>query len=544
MSLVQPPPVPERKPSPQQFGSNNPFRNRASQAVPYSPISPISPGTAGAEDPFGNGRAQRPQSRNPFLDVFGDEEDLLEPPARSIHKANSFDASSTPRPKLKGAAAELFENLTITDHDRRESTTRPNQGTRDPNRDAMKPTIPPGQLPTFKGRPPPPPPAGHRHSKSSEVRPPITSGSSFPSRTKGPPLTATSTRNLPPTEALRPRPRRNSDSSIMDAHEIDREKAKEKERRERKAKEARAAAETSGSKDKEGRRPSKSVVKTKKGSPLDIIDKLDVTGIYGSGLFHHDGPFDACNPHRNKNVRRAPMQAFPEGSANNALTGFGPLPEKGDHTKLFGNRDPEAYSDYSMAAGRRGSSDDVLKRPAALRSTSFDPVARVEPVHGDETLGLGSSTFLDGAPASKKAILQQINETQQAELLADKGGLGRKKSLSHKIRGLSGGRPRYNTDGSSRRRESDEGISPSDPRFSPTAPAQPRKRTENNPPSFDYDAGYDRKPEVLDAERRDRAPSSPKKPPNYAGEASGGIAGAGGSLMKRVRSLSKPKKKE
>ena len=42
----------------------------------------------------------------------------------------------------------------------------------------------------------------------------------------------------------------------------------------------------------------------KKGSPLDSIDKLDITGMYGQGSFHHDGPFDACRPHRNKRTSR------------------------------------------------------------------------------------------------------------------------------------------------------------------------------------------------------------------------------------------------
>ena len=219
------------------------------------------------------------------------------------------------------------------------------------------------------------------------------------------------------------------------------------------------------------------------------------------------------------------------------------MPEKGDHSKVFGNRDAEAYNDFAMSAGRRGSSDDVLKRPGNLRTTSFDPVARVEPVHGDETLGLGSTTFLDGAPASKKAILQQIEEAQQAEALGEKGGLGRKKSLSHKIRGLSGSKGRFDADSISRRRGSDDGISSPDTRFSPTTSAVPRKKSENNPFFSDYDAAYDMKGESIGADSamgRDRAPSSPKRasaiPPPTPLEGNGG-------LMKRVRSLSKSKKR-
>lgn len=154
------------------------------------------------------------------------------------------------------------------------------QGNVNINRDAMKPPIPSGQLLGFKGRPPPPVPAGHRHSKSSDNRPP----QNLPFTAKPHP----SGNRFPPPSSQRQR--RNSDSSIMDAHEIDREKAKEKERRERKAREARrVAAEPGGSRDKDGRRPSKgSSSRGKKGSPLDIIDKLDVTGIYGSGCTSHE----------------------------------------------------------------------------------------------------------------------------------------------------------------------------------------------------------------------------------------------------------------
>jgi len=145
-------------------------------------------------------------------------------------------------------------------------------------------------------------------------------------------------------------------------------------------------------------------------------------------------------------------------------------------------------------------------------------------------------------PRLKKAILQQIEETQQAEALGERGsGLGRKKSLSHKIRGLSGGRPRFNTDNSYRRRESDEGI-PSDTRFPSNSSTHPRRRNENNPFFSDYDAAYDRKGEFIDAgyvASRDRAPSSPRAPPAILPPSSEG----GGRLMNRVRSLSKSKKR-
>lgn len=66
----------------------------------------------------------------------------------------------------------------------------------------------------------------------------------------------------------RPRPRRNSDSSVVEVHEF------ENRRRERSGRDAR-------SKDSRSRRDTD---KSRKKHPaLDVIDKLDVTGVYGSG---------------------------------------------------------------------------------------------------------------------------------------------------------------------------------------------------------------------------------------------------------------------
>ncbi|KAI0304818.1 hypothetical protein BC826DRAFT_1100598 [Russula brevipes] len=49
--------------------------------------------------------------------------------------------------------------------------------------------------------------------------------------------------------------------------------------------------------------------KTKKGSiHADVIDRLDFTGV--GPMFHHDGPFDACAPSRNRQRTKAPMYAW------------------------------------------------------------------------------------------------------------------------------------------------------------------------------------------------------------------------------------------
>ncbi|KAH9968895.1 hypothetical protein BC827DRAFT_1166373 [Russula dissimulans] len=49
--------------------------------------------------------------------------------------------------------------------------------------------------------------------------------------------------------------------------------------------------------------------KAKKGSiHADVIDRLDFTGV--GPMFHHDGPFDACAPSRNRLRTQAPMYAW------------------------------------------------------------------------------------------------------------------------------------------------------------------------------------------------------------------------------------------
>jgi hypothetical protein len=245
---------------------------------------------------------------------------------------------------------------------------------------------------------------------------------------------------------------------------------------------------------------------------LDIIDKLDVTSIYGTGLFHHDGPFDACNPHRNRQgSKRAPMQAFPKDSLNNVLGGGGPLNKRPDHAAFLGNNDDEAFKDYS--AGGAASSNYEPYGNAAIKSgpepNVLSATMRVEPIHGEETLGLGTSTFLEGAPASRTAM--QRRESEQNTAI--EGGLGRKKSLAQKIRGINTNRRDY---GPSGRITSPEGV------YSPEGRTPgSSSRTENNPFFSEFSKGDDanvtttKKDTVafVEPERtgRSRGPGSPKR---------------------------------
>ncbi|KAF4124705.1 Pal1 cell morphology protein [Geosmithia morbida] len=324
-------------------------------------------------------------------------------------------------------------------------------------------------------QPPPPPPSASQQGilidldndndrssdpKARRMPPP-------PSRPGGP--SASPSRRPPPPQPQpqrSSRARRNSDSSILDfdtmplTEEEKRMIARRRERERQKrdapkppagptvgatkaaaAPAADATAEKSDRRDARERRERDREGKTrsKSGRPnrrVDIIDQLDATGIYGTGLFHHDGPFDALNPHRNRNTsRRAPMQAFPKDSLNNSLGGSGPLNNQADHTLFMGQGDDDAaFRDYAskrVAAAPRLDGDVTI----------FNPTQRIDAIHGDESEGLGTSTFLEGAPAARSAITRDLAERQQqmAEGGSGGGGLQRKKSLAQRLRMNKGG---------------------------------------------------------------------------------------------------------
>ncbi|KAJ2920175.1 hypothetical protein MD484_g134, partial [Candolleomyces efflorescens] len=71
--------------------------------------------------------------------------------------------------------------------------------------------------------------------------------------------------------------------------------------------------------------------RSKKGSQhADVIDRLDFTGV--GPMFHHDGPFDACAPSRNKHKTQAPMYAW------------SPQPEELNQPSSNGGAYPSAYA--------------------------------------------------------------------------------------------------------------------------------------------------------------------------------------------------------
>lgn len=322
-----------------------------------------------------------------------------------------------------------------------------------------------------------------------------------------------------PTER---RPRRNSDSSIMEKPLTEEEKkAKEARRRERE-------------------RRHKERSKTGKPSRrLDLIDQLDATSIYGTGLFHHDGPFDALIPHRNRNgTRHAPMQAFPKDSLNMALGGSGPLNAKPDHKTLMGQHDEEAYLDYNAS---KRNEQPIYEPPvgSSKEANVFDPHARASVLHGDESLGLGTSTFLEGTPAAQRDIARREAEIAQG---GTDNGLQRKKSLAQRIRGINRGPRDMNNRGR---------MTNPDAAYGPRSGEMPTGSStgERNPFFSDFDNAEER----ISVRRQDSAggpmsPGSPNSPPRGYNLERRSTADAsapeqqpakpsGGGLLNRVKSL-------
>ena len=127
------------------------------------------------------------------------------------------------------------------------------------------------------------------------------------------------------------------------------------------------------------------------------------------------------------------MQAFPKDSLNNSIGGSGPLRQQADHSTFMGNTE-EAFRDYARS-GRVNNGQESSAAPSRDPAI-FDPVARGQMIHGDESYGLGTSTFLEGTPAARTAIARRHAEQAQAAL---DGGLQRKKSLAHRIRHMNKG---------------------------------------------------------------------------------------------------------
>ena len=280
------------------------------------------------------------------------------------------------------------------------------------------------------------------------------------------------------------------------------------------------------------------------------------------------------------------MQAFAKDSANNTIGGSGPVHKEINFAQFHG-QGQEGFTDFatsgvvnkphadpdvefesyagSSAPSRRGPGS----RPGIDRTSSFNPTSRVDPVHGEESLGLGTSTFLEGAPAARTAIQRRESENEQVPALGNGNGLGRKRSLAQKIRGISNSNRGGPFAGSSHKNTSPPGFyerttSPTRVGEVQSAGGLPKIRQTRNPFFNDYDDAYERKGQriqIAEQRRRNdsfgdgedhingrsRAFSSPKRTPtggllerrvtNDGPVAAPVEPSSGGSFLARVKSL-------
>lgn len=252
------------------------------------------------------------------------------------------------------------------------------------------------------------------------------------------------------------------------------------------------------------------------------------------------------------------MQAFPKDSLNNSLRG-GPNNAKADHSTFLGNNNVEAFKDYSKG-GAYGQSDGAYGPgprqhvPSKSLANVQSAVSKVEPVHGEETMGLGTSTFLDGAPASRAAVAKaQQEEAEQRERItpgAASGGIGRKKSIAQKIRGISNNRRDFSN--GPQYRSAEPRYSPTTPKYTPNGS---KMGTEYNPFFNEFgdpiNGGGVKQDQINVSENRvpqhQRAPSSPGQgmQPGLERRQTTDSAGGydvpekktGGGFLNRVKSL-------
>lgn len=175
-----------------------------------------------------------------------------------------------------------------------------------------------------------------------------------------------------------------------------------------------------------------------------------------------------------------------------SMGGSGPINARADHSTFMGRANDEAFADYGISVA------PPTKKDVAV----FDPHDRASMIHGDETVGLGTSTFLEGTPAAKAAV----EKAQQENFQPQDGGLQRKKSLAQRIRGMN--RPQRDFSASGRM-TNPEGVyrDRASAGGSMTSP-----RGENNPFFAEYEPGKDGEEEISVKKLNDTSPTSPRLP--------------------------------
>ncbi|KZV77461.1 hypothetical protein PENSPDRAFT_660192 [Peniophora sp. CONT] len=290
----------------------------------------------------------------------------------------------------------------------------------------------------------------------------------------------------------------------------------------------------------------------------DVIDRLDFSGV--GPMFHHDGPFDAAAPSRNKSRQKAPMFAWTGEDALDRPSHDGPYaaasPKNADYmnhayadppkkqvdaiAEAWGIHEPEPFEDFSAGGGgERATYSTINREPKrsheerprnARRPTAIPPPA---PIFGDEPLPqeeMGPSSY--AAPSSpnggaglgrNKSLMQRIRKMRDAPNVPVGAPGGPTAAFDEPERGASlGGRPRE------RSKPAQYGRSQS----------QTRGPGPTSPDSFVY--VDDPKMKELPVAPADLSPRSGHSEEGYFSSATtggGGGVGRKGSIMRRMRGV-------
>ncbi|KAG6885592.1 hypothetical protein C0993_012594 [Termitomyces sp. T159_Od127] len=158
--------------------------------------------------------------------------------------------------------------------------------------------------------------------------------------------------------------------------------------------------------------------KPKKGSQhADVIDRLDFTGV--GPMFHHDGPFDACAPSRNRQRSNAPMFAWQDDLPHHRAPE--PPKKKVDAiAEAWGIHEPEPYEEFFAGGGTaRADADtpassiyngrDAHKKRTPRPADPRRPVPPPQPIFVPE-----SPPLSPGNPQRKKSLMQRIRKMRDA----------------------------------------------------------------------------------------------------------------------------------
>jgi len=225
---------------------------------------------------------------------------------------------------------------------------------------------------------------------------------------------------------------------------------------------ARSQSQDSGNRnDKSKTTPSKA--RSKKGSQhADVIDRLDFTGV--GPMFHHDGPFDACAPSRNRQRNNAPIFAWTPRTDDPPPQSNGPYPAHSPRqpvtapnyvdppkkkvdaiAEAWGTHEPEPYEEF-FAGGGTGRADSVTPASSIYNGRDPDNFRRARDTRQQppDAYAVGNTTSHHRGPTRRplvpppKPVLvpdpTNVLEPSKSSPPLSPGAPKRTKSLMHRIR--------------------------------------------------------------------------------------------------------------